>query len=77
MDGSSSGWKTLQNHLWGVWTSTIKRTLISSGLHSRAAMRKGDITAHLQSAEDHRDKHRLLENVLWTDETKIDLFWFE
>ena len=63
-----------------VHESTIRRTLNNNGVHGRVARRKPllskkNIAAHLQFAKDHVDKPEgYWKNVLWTDETKIELF---
>ncbi|KAF7654180.1 hypothetical protein LDENG_00073090, partial [Lucifuga dentata] len=64
-----------------VHESTIRRTLNNSGVYGRAARRKPllskkNIVARLQFAKkDHVNKPEgYWKNVLWTDETKIELF---
>ncbi|MBN3293577.1 TCB1 transposase, partial [Polypterus senegalus] len=63
-----------------VHESTIRRTMNNNGVHGRVARRKPllskkNITARLQFAKDYVDKPEVYwKNVLWTDETKIELF---
>ncbi|KAF7655032.1 hypothetical protein LDENG_00061560, partial [Lucifuga dentata] len=59
--------------------STIRRTLNNSGVYGRVARRKPllskkNIAARLQFAKDHMNKPEGWDNVLWIDETKIELF---
>uniref|UniRef100_A0AAR2LFJ0 Transposase Tc1-like domain-containing protein n=1 Tax=Pygocentrus nattereri TaxID=42514 RepID=A0AAR2LFJ0_PYGNA len=63
-----------------VHESTIRRTLNNNGVHGRVARRKPLLSkknnaARLQFATDHVDKPEgYWKNVLWMDETKIELF---
>ncbi len=63
-----------------VHDSTIRKRLGKNGLHGRVPRRKPllskkNIKAHLSLARKHLDDPQdFWENILWTDETKIELF---
>uniref|UniRef100_A0A3B4X5Q9 Transposase Tc1-like domain-containing protein n=1 Tax=Seriola lalandi dorsalis TaxID=1841481 RepID=A0A3B4X5Q9_SERLL len=63
-----------------VHESTIRKTLNKQGIYSRTPRRKQlltkkNIAARLKFAKAHIDTpQRYWQNVLWTDETKIELF---
>ena len=69
-----------------VHDSTIRKTLNKQGIYSRVStaghhegshcLLKKNIAACLKFAKEHIDTpQRDWQNVLWTDETKIELFW--
>ena len=76
--------KEIKGELQGQGTSvsdrTIRRCLSQSGLHGRRPRRtpllkKNHKKARLEFAKMHVDKPQSFwENVLWTDETKLELF---
>lgn len=63
-----------------VHKSTISRTLHKGGLHGRVArkkpfLKKNHIKARLEFAKRHLEQPlQFWQNVLWSDETKIELF---
>ena len=63
-----------------VHDSTIRKTLGKNGIHGRVARRKPLLTkknmnAHLKFAKKHLDDpQEFWNNVLWTDESKVELF---
>ena len=63
-----------------VHESTVRKTLNKRGFYGRTPRRKPlltkkNIAAHLKFAKEHIDTpQRYWQNVLWTDETKIELF---
>uniref|UniRef100_A0A8C5LM91 Transposase n=1 Tax=Leptobrachium leishanense TaxID=445787 RepID=A0A8C5LM91_9ANUR len=63
-----------------VDTSTIRKTLNKNEVHGRTPRRKPllskkNIAAHLKFAKEHLDvPQHYWQNILWTDETKIELF---
>uniref|UniRef100_A0A8C5P6E3 Transposase n=1 Tax=Leptobrachium leishanense TaxID=445787 RepID=A0A8C5P6E3_9ANUR len=63
-----------------VDTSTIRKTLNKNGVHGRTPRRKPllskkNIAARLKFAKEHLDvPQHYWQNILWTDETKIELF---
>uniref|UniRef100_A0A3B4ZPX8 Tc1-like transposase DDE domain-containing protein n=1 Tax=Stegastes partitus TaxID=144197 RepID=A0A3B4ZPX8_9TELE len=63
-----------------VSAQTIRRTLRGEGLHARTPRRTPLLTpkhkkSRLQYAKNHVDKpQRFWDTVLWTDETKLELF---
>uniref|UniRef100_A0A8C5Q5G5 Transposase n=1 Tax=Leptobrachium leishanense TaxID=445787 RepID=A0A8C5Q5G5_9ANUR len=63
-----------------VDTSTIRKTLNKNGVHGRTPRRKPllsrkNIAARLKFAKEHLDvAQHYWQNILWTDETKIE--WF-
>lgn len=63
-----------------VHTSTIRKCLNKNGFHGRTPRRKPlltkkNIAARLKFAKDHHDvPQQFWDNILWTDETKIELF---
>ncbi|KAK3510447.1 hypothetical protein QTP70_006837 [Hemibagrus guttatus] len=62
-----------------VHESAIRRTLNRNGIHGRTPQRKlllskNNIAALIKFAEDHLETPQHWENVLWTDETEIELF---
>ena len=74
----------LVNDLKAVWTTVTKRT-ISNTLHREGLkscctrkdplLNKAHIQAHLKFAKDHLDDpEEAWEKVMWSDETKIELF---
>uniref|UniRef100_A0A8C5MUH2 Transposase Tc1-like domain-containing protein n=1 Tax=Leptobrachium leishanense TaxID=445787 RepID=A0A8C5MUH2_9ANUR len=76
--------KTYRN-LWHMLTffsslSTIRKTLNKNGVHGRTPRRKPllskkNIAARLKFAKEHLDvPQHYWQNILWTDETKIELF---
>lgn len=76
--------KDLQNSLAlaniAVHTSTIRKTLNKNGVHGRTPRRKPlltkkNIAARQKFTKDHLDvPQQFWQNILWTDETKIELF---
>ena len=76
--------KDLQQYLAhaniSVHTSTIRKTLNKNGVHGRNPLRKPlltekNIAARRKFAKDHLDvPQQFSQNILWTDETKIELF---
>uniref|UniRef100_A0A8C5LSX0 Transposase n=1 Tax=Leptobrachium leishanense TaxID=445787 RepID=A0A8C5LSX0_9ANUR len=63
-----------------VDTSTIRKTLNKNGVHGRTPRRKTllskkNIAARLKFAKEHLDvPQHYWQNILWADETKIELF---
>ena len=63
-----------------VHDSTIRKRLNKNGVHGRIARRKPllskkNIAAHLKFAKEHIDDPQdFWNNVLWTDESKVELF---
>ena len=63
-----------------VHESTIRKTLNKQGIYGRTPRRKPlltkkNIAARLKFAKEHSDTpQRYWQNVLWTDETNIELF---
>uniref|UniRef100_A0AAR2K185 Transposase Tc1-like domain-containing protein n=1 Tax=Pygocentrus nattereri TaxID=42514 RepID=A0AAR2K185_PYGNA len=63
-----------------VHESTVRKTLNKQGVYGRTPRRKPlltkkNIAARLKFAKEHIDtSQRYWQNVLWTDETKIELF---
>ena len=63
-----------------VHASTIRKTLNKKGVHGRTARRKPllskkNTSAPLKLANDHlEDPEGNCKNVLWTDESKVELF---
>uniref|UniRef100_A0AAR2LJV0 Transposase n=1 Tax=Pygocentrus nattereri TaxID=42514 RepID=A0AAR2LJV0_PYGNA len=63
-----------------VHASTIRKRLGKNGLHGRVPRRKPllskkNIKAHLNFSKTHLDDpQHFWENILWTDETKVELF---
>jgi transposase len=63
-----------------VHKSTISRVLHKDGLHGRVSrkkplLKKNHIKAYLKFAKRHREEPiQFWQNVLWSDETKIELF---
>lgn len=63
-----------------VSESTIRKTLNKNGFHGRIPQRKPllskkNIAARLQFAQEHLDvPQQYWQNILWTDETKVELF---
>uniref|UniRef100_A0A8C5PUM9 Transposase Tc1-like domain-containing protein n=1 Tax=Leptobrachium leishanense TaxID=445787 RepID=A0A8C5PUM9_9ANUR len=63
-----------------VDTSTIRKTLNKNGVHGRTPrmkplLSKKNIAARLKFAKEHLDvPQHYWQNILWTDETKIELF---
>lgn len=63
-----------------VSVATVRRTLHEQGLHARAPRKTPLLTSRhkqnrIQFAKNHLDKpQKFWDSVLWTDETKIELF---
>lgn len=63
-----------------VHSSTIRRTMAQNGYHGckprrKPLLSKKNVSARLKYAQDHMDKPQAFwDNVLWTDESKIELF---
>ena len=72
--------KSLKHADISVDTSTIRKTLNKNGIHGRRPRRKPllskkNISARLEFAKKHLDASQChWENILWTDETKVELF---
>ena len=68
---------------FSVHASTIRKTLNKKGVHGRTARRKPllskkNTSARLKLANDHlEDPEGNCKNVLWTDESKVELFWLK
>ena len=64
----------------GVHEATIRKRLNKNGVHGRIARRKPllstkNIATYLKFAKDHLDDPEgYWKNVLWTDESKVELF---
>ena len=72
--------KSLEHANISVDTSTIRKTLNKNGFHGRTPRRKPllsgkNIAARLKFAKEHLDvPQHYCQNILWTDETKTELF---
>ena len=72
--------KTLTHANISVDGSTIRTTLNKNGVHGRTPRKKPllskiNIAARLKSAKVHLDvPQRYWQNILWTDETTVELF---
>ncbi|KAJ4935272.1 hypothetical protein JOQ06_016808 [Pogonophryne albipinna] len=72
--------KSLAHANISVDESTIRKTLNKNGVHGRTPRRKPllsrkNIAARLKFAKEHLDvPQHYWQNILWTDETKVELF---
>nr|ACI69337.1 Transposable element Tcb1 transposase [Salmo salar] len=73
-------YRNLWNMLTSVDKSTICKTLNKNGVHGRIPQKKPllsqkTIAAHLKFAKLHLDvPQRYWQNILWTDQTTVELF---
>ena len=75
-DQPSTTQEELVNDLKAVGTTVTKRT-ISNTLHREGVplLKKAHVQAHLKLAKEHLDDlEEAWEKVMWSDETKIELF---
>ena len=72
--------KSLEHGNISVDESTIRKTLNKNGVHERTPQKKPllskkNIAARLKFAKEHLDvPQHYSQNILWTDETKVELF---
>ena len=72
--------KSLEHSKISVEESMIRKTLNKNGVHGRTTRKKPllskkNIAAHLKFAKVHLDvSQRYWQNILWTDETTVELF---
>ncbi|KAJ4924663.1 hypothetical protein JOQ06_003615 [Pogonophryne albipinna] len=72
--------KSLAHANISVDESTIRKTLNKNGVHGRTPRRKPllsrkNIAARLKCAKEHLDvPQHYWQHILWTDETKVELF---